>query len=66
MDNPEPLTIPYYMDCLAKGYRYECSCGALHREERHAWNCRECRLCLRDEAFDVRRVVDIRAEYGEK
>jgi len=22
MDNLEPLTIPYYMDCLAKGYRY--------------------------------------------
>lgn len=46
MDNLEPLTIPYYMDCLAKGYRYECCCGELHREERHAWNCRECRLCL--------------------
>jgi hypothetical protein len=66
MDNPEPLTIPYYMDCLAKGYRYECCCGALHREERHAWNCRECRLCLSDESFDARRVVDIHAEYGEK
>ena len=66
MDNLEPLTIPYYMDCLAKGYRYECCCGELHREERHVWNCRECRLCLSDESFDARRVVDIRAEYGEK
>ena len=54
MDNLEPLTIPYYMSCLANGYRYECTCGELHCEEGSAWDCRECRLCLTDLVFDSR------------
>ena len=58
MDNLEPLTIPYYMSCLANGYRYECTCGELHCEEGSAWDCRECRLCLTDLVFDSRRVVE--------
>lgn len=62
MDNLEPLTIPYYMSCLANGYRYECTCGELHCEEGSAWECRECRLCLTDLVFDSRRVVDIAVE----
>jgi hypothetical protein len=66
MDNPEPLLIPYYMSCLAGGYRYECTCGEVHREERSAWECRECRLRLTQLVFDSRQVVDIVIEYGER
>lgn len=66
MDNLEPLVVPYYMDCLTKGYRYECSCGGLHREERHAWSCRQCRTSLSESSFDSRKVLDIASEYAQR
>jgi len=66
MDNPEPLTVPYYMSCIAGGYRYECSCDELHREETLAWNCRSCRINLSTEAFEAREIVNLVVEYGEK
>jgi len=66
MDNPEPLTVPYYMSCIAKGYRYECSCGELHREETQAWNCRSCRINLSTDTFETREVINLVVEYGYK
>lgn len=64
MDNTEPLVVPYYMDCVARGYYYECTCGEVHRTEKSAWDCRKCSVYLPDDEYTDRKVIDIRTLDG--
>lgn len=64
MDNPEPLLVPYYIDCVSRGYIYECDCGEVHKSAGEAEACESCLEHLSGESYVNRRVVDVRGRCG--
>lgn len=51
---------PYYADCLRRGFFYECACGEIFKNEKAAYNCRNCVAYLTPEEYSVRVITDIR------